>query len=41
MVNSADTLLGLGNPSVTGSGRVVSALAVGRVDAPMVFFRRW
>jgi hypothetical protein len=42
MVNSADTLLSVGNPVANGTGQVATAIGIpGRVDAPQVFFRRW
>ena len=42
MVNSADTLLSIGTPVANGNGQAATALSLpGRVDSPMVFFRRW
>lgn len=40
MVNSEDSLIGLGSPALAG-GAVVSSISTARVDAPMVFFKRW
>lgn len=40
MVNSEDTIIGLTSVGVTGAGQAVSVTGTGRVDNPMVFFRR-